>query len=349
MSSPNVILQAPAPPHGSQVPYRRSADDGALMGLSVVIVNWNAGALLVDCVRSVQAVLGAGLQGRAEVIVIDNGSIDDSVAELDSLVKAAGTQDQLPVVVIRNAENLGFGAACNRAVAEAHGHTILLLNPDCVLRPGSVERCMAEFDRSDLPVGICGIGLEDASGHIARSCHRFPGFGALLGSAFGLHAIWPRLADSRMVDWDHASDRSVDHVIGAFYMMRRDVFRALGGFDERFFVYLEDLDLSLRVARAGMVTRFIAEPRSFHLGGGVSRQVKAERLFYATRSRLLYAFKHLARWQAVLHLVATLLGEPLVRSAHCAGRGAWQDLRFTWRGFALLYRDLPHILQQAAR
>lgn len=308
--------------------------------LSIVIVNWNSGALLADCVRSVHQALAPSMGPALEVIVVDNGSSDDSLARLP------GTPAP---IIIRNPRNLGFGAACNLGVARARGRTILLLNPDCLLEPGSVERCLAELDRTDLRVGICGIALVDESGQVARSCHRFPGFGALLGVAFGLHALVPRLADSRMVEWDHSSDRTVDHVIGAFYMMRRDTFAALGGFDERFFVYLEDLDLSLRAARAGWVTRFIATPRSFHLGGGVSRQVKAQRLFYATRSRLLYAFKHLPRWQAWIHLAATLLCEPLVRSLHCMARRAWHDLRFTWRGFAMVYRDLPATLQAVHR
>lgn len=144
-----------------------------------------------------------------------------------------------------------------------------------------------------------------------------------------------------MVEWDHRSDRTVDHVIGAFYMIRAATFQALGGFDERFFVYLEDLDLSLRARRMGLLTRFVASPPSFHLGGGVSRQVKAERLFYATRSRLLYGFKRLPAWQAWTHAATTLVCEPLARTVRALLRRSWQVLRFTWRGFALVYRDLP--------
>ncbi|MBK7517789.1 MAG: hypothetical protein IPN37_21575 [Betaproteobacteria bacterium] len=124
-------------------------------------------------------------------------------------------------------------------------------------------------------------------------------------------------------------------------MIRAATFQALGGFDERFFVYLEDLDLSLRARRMGLLTRFVASPPSFHLGGGVSRQVKAERLFYATRSRLLYGFKRLPAWQAWTHAATTLVCEPLARTVRALLRRSWQVLRFTWRGFALVYRDLP--------
>ncbi len=300
--------------------------------LSVLIVNWNGGPLLERCRDSVHEALAPRMAGQYELVIVDNASRDDSIT------RATASHAE---TVLRNTHNVGFGAACNQAAARASGEFLLLLNPDCELRPGSVERCLAELRREDLPVGICGVALEDETGHVAQTCHRFPGFASLLGSAVGLNSIWPRLADSRMVEWDHRSDRTVDHVIGAFYLIRAATFEALGGFDERFFVYLEDLDLSLRARRMGLLTRFVAAPRSFHLGGGVSRQVKAERLFYATRSRLLYGFKHLPAWQAWTHAVMTLVCEPLARTIQALLRRSWQDLRFTWRGFALVYRDLP--------
>jgi GT2 family glycosyltransferase len=124
-------------------------------------------------------------------------------------------------------------------------------------------------------------------------------------------------------------------------MIRAATFQALGGFDERFFVYLEDLDLSLRARRMGLLTRFVAAPPSIHLGGGVSPQVKAERLFYATRSRMRCGFKHLPAWQAWTHAATTLVCEPFARTVRALLRRSWQDLRSTWRGFALVYRDLP--------
>lgn len=300
--------------------------------LSVLIVNWNGGLLLARCVESVHRALSRQPACHYEIVIVDNDSRDDSVA------RAKLTHGE---TVLYNTHNIGFGAACNQAAARARGEFLLLLNPDCELRPGSVECCLAELRRDDLPVGICGVALEDETGRVAQTCHRFPGFRSLLCSAVGLNAIWPRLADSRMIEWDHRSDRTVDHVIGAFYMIRAATFETLGGFDERFFVYLEDLDLSLRARHTGLLTRFVAAPPSFHLGGGVSRQVKAERLFYATRSRMLYGFKHLPAWQAWVHAATTLVCEPWARTVHALLRRSWQDLRFTWRGFALIYRDLP--------
>ena len=307
--------------------------DKACVQLSLLIVNWNAGELLARCVASINEALPPALRAGTEVIIVDNASRDGSAR---TLPLRPGDH------VLSQSANLGFGAACNRGAEEACGEFLLLLNPDCELRPGSVERCIAELRRADLRVGICGIALVGDSNVVARSCHHFPGVWQLLGTAAGLHAISPNHFDSRMHDWDHCSDRTVDHVIGAFYMMRLSTFRGLGGFDERFFVYLEDLDLSLRARRAGWLTRFIASPTSYHLGGGVSRQVMAQRLFYATRSRMLFAYKHLPRWQAHLHAAITLTVEPLSRTVLALIRRSGPDLASTWQGFAMLYRDLPN-------
>lgn len=306
--------------------------------VSLLIVNWNAGELLARCVASIDEALTPSLRAATEVIVVDNASCDGSAS---ALPLRPGDQ------VLKQSENLGFGAACNRGAAVARGEFLLLFNPDCELRPGSVERCLAELRRTDLRVGICGVALVGDSDEVARSCHRFPGVWQLLGYATGMHAISPLHFESRMHEWDHRSDRTVDHVIGAFYMMRLSTFRQLGGFDERFFVYWEDLDLSLRAQRAGWLTRFLASPTSYHLGGGVSRQAMAQRLFYATRSRMLFAYKHLPRWQAHLHAAITLTVEPLSRTVLALIRRSGPDMVSTWRGFAMLYRDLPNLARAA--
>jgi GT2 family glycosyltransferase len=221
------------------------------------------------------------------------------------------------------------------------------LNPDCEVRAGSVERCLQELQVSN--VGVCGIALTSEDGRVARSCHSFPSFRHFVHRILGLHLLSTRYGDGAMRDWDHARDADVDHVIGAFYAIRRELFDALGGFDERYFVYLEDLDFSLRVRQAGYRVRFLASPPSFHVGGGVSRKVAARRLFYATRSRILYAYKHFPRWQARLHLALTLLVEPLARTALSLCMLSLTRLTETWRGFGMVWRDLPATMRLARR
>jgi len=112
---------------------------------------------------------------------------------------------------------------------------------------------------------------------------------------------------------------------------------------------LEDLDLSIPMRRSGHRVRFLAHPPSFHLGGGVSRQVKARRLFYATRSRILFAYKHFPAWQAHAHLALTLVLEPLTRSCLALARGSRDGMRETLRAFGWVWQDLWPTLRLARR
>ena len=116
-----------------------------------------------------------------------------------------------------------------------------------------------------------------------------------------------------MGEWDHMDTRRVDHVIGAFYLVRRSVFVQLCGFDERFFVYLEDLDFSLRAKQNGWDCAYYSEAKSHQLCGGTSRQVKAKRLFYSVRSRILYVYKHFSQFDSAKILITTMIIEPLTR------------------------------------
>ena len=143
----------------------------------------------------------------------------------------------------------------------------------------------------------------------------------------------------------HRATRDVDHVIGAFFLIRQALFKHLSGFDERFFVYLEDLDLSLRVHRHGYRSMYLSDAQAFHVGGGTSRQVKAHRLFYSLRSRLLYGFKHFSTHQAWALLLTIVFLEPFTRSFFAILRRSALDLSATLRAYGMLYRDLPRILR----
>ena len=140
-----------------------------------------------------------------------------------------------------------------------------------------------------------------------------------------------------MYEWPHDETRPVDHVIGAFYLIRREVFERLGGFDERFFVYLEDLDLSKRIRDLGGRCMFIADAHALHVGGGTTESVKATRLFYSLRSRLQYVSKHHGAIAVVCVGVATLVLEPVIRlGAGLLGR-SWMDVKEVARAYARLY------------
>lgn len=299
--------------------------------LSIVIVNWNSGNQLRECIESVRAVRMDDFI-LSKVIVVDNNSIDDSMDRLSS---------NIPLEVIYNDKNVGFGAACNQGAIQCTGDYILFLNPDARLYPDSLIKALNFMQRPDnATVGICGVQLIDQQGHIARSCARFPSASGFVAHAIGLDRVIPALGHF-MSEWDHAATRQVDHVIGAFFLMRRPVFEAIQGFDETFFVYLEDLDISYRAKQLGWSSIFFADAQAFHAGGGTSDQVKAKRLFYSLRSRILYAFKHFNPVAATAVLLATLLIEPLSRSALAIGRRSWTSLQETCAAYGMLLRWLP--------
>ena len=296
--------------------------------IDVIIVNWNAGQQLLECVQSVIA-NGAGLV--AKIIVVDNDSHDGS--ELPLLAMAQ-------VHLIRAGANLGFGKACNLGAANSTADFLLFLNPDAQIGPKTLSRVDA-FMQGDAAkkVGIVGVQLLEGSQHVARSCSRFPTPLSMISRASGIDLVFPRLG-SAMAEWDHKTTREVDHVIGAFYLIRRACFERAGGFDERFFVYIEDLDLSFRAKMSGWKTIYLADVQAFHAGGGTSSQVKAHRLFYSQRSRLQYAFKHFTIGGSLAVLLATLILEPPARILQAALRGSIQGVGEIARAYGWLWRWL---------
>jgi GT2 family glycosyltransferase len=316
----------------------------ASIKVSLVIVNWNAGAQLRDALLSIQA-HHDGLVDK--VVVVDNNSSDDSL----ELFNVAAAGSPFVVEIVRNAVNLGFGAACNQGARLVESEFILFFNPDARLFAGSLSASLGYMAApAHASVAVCGVQLIDEDGRVTRTCARFPSLWRFASQAVGLNKLpWLRANDVHMGDWDHLETREVDHVIGAFYLMRSAVFRALDGFDERFFVYLEDLDLSFRVRRAGWQVVYLAGVTAFHAGGGTSRQILATRLFYSLRSRLQYGFKHFSIPAAWTLAAVTLVVEPLARSIFSVVTGGRADLKNTLKGYAMLFRALPAVLSGCPR
>ena len=297
--------------------------------VDVVIVNWNSKEQARDCVKSL---LDLSSNEIGYITVVDNGSTDGSDAGLDDL---PGVQ------VHRAGVNLGFGAACNVGAKNGKSEFILLLNPDALVYKDTIKDSL-EFmsDKSNQQVGVCGVQLKDEQGHVAKSCTRLPTVHGLIAHALGIDRIFPSVGHF-MSEWDHNQTRSVDHVIGAFYLIRRSLFEHLGGFDQRFFVYLEDLDLSNRVKAEGWDIKYLANVQAFHKGGGTSDQVKALRLFYSLRSRIIYAFKHFNLLGAILVLLATMLIEPFCRIALSLLKRSLPSIKETAVAYSYLYAWLP--------
>jgi N-acetylglucosaminyl-diphospho-decaprenol L-rhamnosyltransferase len=310
--------------------------------LDLIIVNWNSGSQLRHCLHSI---LGSECRGLIfnRVVVVDNASNDGSLEGIESL--------NLPLRLIRNQDNRGFAASCNQGARESSADYLLFLNPDTVLFRDSLLKPVEFMEQPEnSPVGIVGIQLVDKAGNVSRTCARFPTTVDFCSKMLGLDRLFPTTFPGHfMTDWDHSTCRNVDQVMGAFFMVRRKLFEILGGFDESFFVYFEDLDFSLRARRSGWRSLYLTDARAYHKGCGTSERVKDMRLFYSLRSRILYGFKHFNIFAATGLMVATLVLEPFPRIVLGFVRGSYEDIKGTIRGFFMLWRAVPILLRSAAK
>ena len=304
--------------------------------VDVVLVNWNSDNRLLDCLKSIRPLM----YSVGSLVVVDNSSTDDSLARIEGL--------DLPTKIIRNSRNRGFATACNQGAAEGSSGYLLFLNPDTRLYENSLVVPLAFMERvENARIGICGVQLVDELGKTCLSYAKFPSLRNFVCHAVGIDKFLGREAGDRHVLLETEGIRVVDQVTGAFFVVRRSVFEQLGGFDERFFVYFEEVDFALRAHQKGWVSVCLTGVRCVHIGGGSSRQVKAARLFYSLRSRVLYGFKHFSLGSAIALLVVTLGIEFLGRSVYTLARGLWREWGYVVRGYSMLIGDCPSIIKSA--
>ena len=305
--------------------------------LDIVIVNWNSGSFLRECLRSICSACNENFE-LAHVVVVDNDSSDGS---------AEGLQfPGLPLTVIKNCDNQGFAAACNQAAKGSGANYLLFLNPDTALLSDSLAAPIQFMQQAEnSKIGICGVQLLDETGHVARTCSHFPTPGLLCARMLGLDKLFPRLIPPQFLSENELRfSQTVDQVIGAFMLVRRRLFQELGGFDERFFLYFDDVDLSLRSRQLGYGSYFLSEARACHAENKCTRNVQGTALFYYLRSRIKYSWKHFGTFQGIAVLFATICLEPLGRVVRGIYRGSLAELRETFTAYLKLWRETPRLI-----
>lgn len=305
--------------------------------LDIVIVNWNTGDRLRACLRSIER-SDRSLLPVDRIVVVDNASHDGSADRLEL--------PSLRVTTMRNRRNLGFAAACNQGVEPCSGAYLLFLNPDTELYPDTL-RIVGEFMRTPeaATVGIFGARMLDEQGRTDVSCSRFPTLASYVGSMTGLDRALPALfPPHHLPPAELTRSRAVDQVIGAFALVRRSVFDDLDGFDERYFLYLEDVDLALRALRRGWQSYYLSDARVVHIGNVSSDQVRGRRLHYSLCSRSLFTFQYWPRWKAALLVALTLSVELTARVTRAALRRSRTELRDTAAGYRDYLRWLLHAM-----
>jgi len=254
------------------------------MHISIIIVNFNVKYFLEQCLCSVEKAID---KIDAEVIVVDNNSTDDSIAYL---------KPKFPFVkFIYNEENVGFAKANNQALPHCSGDYILYLNPDTIIPEDCLEKCIAFFENTPDCGGI-GIKMIDGSGTFLPESKR--GFPSPLASFFkltGLSDLFPRSRIFNQYSLGYLNpfvNHKVDVLAGAFLMAKSNIIKATKGFDESFFMYGEDIDLSYRIQQLGYNNYYFADSTVLHFKGESTKKgsLNYVKLFYSAMS--IFVHKH---------------------------------------------------------
>lgn len=254
------------------------------MDLSILIVNFNTCQLTVDCLRSVFA---SETGYTYEVIVIDNNSKDASVQTL---------REQFPQVkLIENTENTGFAKANNQGMAVSQGRYVLLLNSDTVIQTDTIQTMVAFMDEHP-SVGASGCKIILPDGSLDKACKRgFPTPSASFYYAFGLSKLFPnnpRFNQYQLGYLDPDQEYPVDCLVGAFMLVRKETLEQVGGLDETFFMYGEDIDWCYRIKEAGWGIHYVPRTTIVHYKGGSARRRPFKIIYEFHRAMILFHRKH---------------------------------------------------------
>lgn len=267
--------------------------------LSIIIVSWNVRALLRRALTSCRA--SWGNHPGLEMIVVDNVSTDGTVEML---------REEFPqVTVVVNEENRGFTGGNNDGIDRARGSYLLLLNPDTEVLEDALPRMVAYLDQHR-DVGMVGPQLRNPDGSVQSSRRRFPTLPVLFLESTWLQGLLPR----RTLEHYYVEDRSpetahaVDWITGAAMLTRRAVVNEVGGMDETFFMYSEELDWCRRIHAAGWEIHYVPDAQVVHYEGKSSEQVVPARHIYFQSSKVHYARKYHGPWLAEI-LRLWLLGQ----------------------------------------
>lgn len=247
---------------------------------SVVILTWNSQGVVDACFSS----LSTGLTAYPfEVIVVDNGSRDDTLEIL---------QERYPWVrIVRNRVNRGVAPGRNQGLRLARGEYVIILDDDTIVQPGALDRLIAYMD-AHREVGLCGPQLVDFDGQYHLSCRLFPTLSYKFVRRLPFAFAQQMTRAVEMADWDHASVREVDYMIGACQVIRRAALTEVGLLDEHIFYGPEDVDLCLRLHKAGWRVVYNPEAVVTHRERRVTRSLLSFLGYQHMRGLLYYFWKH---------------------------------------------------------
>lgn len=251
--------------------------------LSITICSWNTKE---DTRKCLQSIYDCYHEGKIETIVIENAS-EDSSAEM--------IENEFPwVKLIKLKQNVGFAKGHNIGFKESKGEILMALNSDTIVHGGALKKLISFFMQNK-DVGIAGPKLLNPDGSLQYSCRKFPTPLAALFRNTPLGKMFPKnkfARDYLMQDWAHDESRDVDWLSGAALCIKRELYEKIGGFDEQFFMYLEDVDLCKRAHEAGYRVVYLPDAIITHAIGRSSDRVANEMIKQFHKSMMLYYKKH---------------------------------------------------------
>ena len=271
------------------------------MDVSICIVNWNAKDLIKKCIKSIYSKTDGV---TFEIIVVDNGSSDGSVEML---------KKYFPDCILIENENVGFAKANNRASKIAKGKYVLYLNPDTELITNAIYG-MWRFLENHNGFGAAGVKLKGIDGKIQYPCARdLPTLYSEMCYLFSLNYIFRKNKYFTSCDldyWDHENSRPIECLSGACIMIRKDLNKSLGGFDEKFFMFSEDTDLCFRIKQKGFSIYYLASEEIWHFDGGSIKETKTNYFseILQKHSRFLYIKKQFGDLDAKKYKILTSIG-----------------------------------------
>lgn len=251
--------------------------------VAIIIVNWNTKALLRNCLTSIYK---ETKKYTFDIWVVDNNSPDGSA----DMVKT-----EFPhVKLIANKENKGFAPANNQAIKSANAKSLLLLNPDTIVKENAIDK-MLGYLFANKETGILTCKLLNGNGSLQKSANNFFSLWSSLFENRFFEEVLSRLNLSGkrfMKFWDHNSIREIDWARGAVLLFTKEVLDKVGLLDEQFYIYAEEMDFYYRVKKAGFKTVFIPDAQIIHFGKSSSRQRRAEMFIQNYKSFYLFLRKH---------------------------------------------------------
>ncbi|MCL6493981.1 MAG: glycosyltransferase [Ignavibacterium sp.] len=269
-----------------------------MIDLSIIIVNYNVKEFLKNLLHSIQK---ASQHLSIEIIVVDNASDDGSVEMI---------REKFPdVILIANEKNLGFGKANNIGLKKAQGKYVLLINPDTLVAEDTFIK-LIEFFETHPEAGMAGCKILNPDGTLQLACRRsFPGPWTSFTKVTGLSSLFPKsklFARYNLTYLDENQTYEVDAISGSFMMLRKEVYEKVGGFDEQFFMYGEDLDLCYRIQKAGYKIFYVHSTQIIHYKGESTKRSSLD------ETKVFYNAMHLF---VNKHLSSSIIVELILRSA----------------------------------